>query len=150
MIVTRTTDLSRDSLFAAIKMSLCSDYESATGNKLLDKDIKSGISYVKSFGKNKQNTIKITLKEFIESERYAVFYSSNRGKHLISYSLVTLESGDTQITCQQEVLVDGFFQQINQMLTNLLFKKSLEKRIDAQLQGLIHFTTQYMRSLSKG
>lgn len=144
MLVTRTTDLPKEALFNVIKHSLKMDYQAATGQLLHDKDIRSGLSYIKTFGKNSQSSIKITVDVFQEPDCYAVLYSSNRGKQLLTYQLMTLADGQTEISCRQAVLTQGLLQKANQYLTTILFKKSLEKRLEAQLQGLIVSTKQAM------
>lgn len=145
MLVTRRTDLPKEAIFKVIKESLKADYESATGKVLSDDAIGSGLTYLKTFGQKGQNSVKITVETLQEPDCYAVLYSTNRGKQLLTYQLMTLSDGQTEVSCRQAVLTEGIVQKANQYLTNLFFRKSLEKRLDAQLQGLIYTTEQSVK-----
>ncbi|MCU9533638.1 DUF3284 domain-containing protein [Streptococcus sp. CSL10205-OR2] len=142
MIVTKQGDVPQKALFEAIVSSLKKDYYESTKKILEDSDIKTGLTYIKSFGAKNQHQVRITLEHFEAPSVYGVTFSSNRGKQHISYLLEEKAPQTTLITYQQENEITDVFQKANQFLMEKILKKSLERQIDAQLTGMIKYVKE--------
>lgn len=137
--VIKTCSLPREVLFKAIEQSLLDDYVQNTKKKATVADLKPGLSYIKHFGKNDQNSTKVTLVEFKHPYHYEALFSSNRGKQTISYHLEAVSETETHITYRQMLEQTTPLQKANDFLIGLLFKKGLKRQIEAQLGALVNY-----------
>ncbi|WP_242257807.1 DUF3284 domain-containing protein [Streptococcus thoraltensis] len=137
MEITKTADVSIKALFQVVTESLKRDYQENTLKKLKKEDIIPGLNYIKTFGSSKQNQIKVIVERFEIPNQYDVSFCSNRGKQTISYHFQELEANKTLITYVQNLQASDIFQKGNHFLMNTLFKKSIEKQTQAQLEALV-------------
>ncbi|MFC5631322.1 MULTISPECIES: DUF3284 domain-containing protein [Streptococcus] len=138
VIVSKTTHLSPETLFAVLKKSLKEDYIANTQQNLADSDVKEGLTFVKNYGKNHQNSVRVLVSSFVENHRYEALFSSNRGSQVILYELTPLGDGKTMLRLKQETIPASFVQNLNDYLMSFLFKKSLKRQLSAQLTALIN------------
>lgn len=141
MKVSKTFEGQAARIFQGIVLSFQQDYYQATNIELSEGDIQPGLTYIKHFGKNNQNSIKITVIEFESPQKYAVEYSSNQGKHFVSYELKDLDESHVEITYYQYHQTEGIFQKLNAKLMNIFFKNATRRKIEAQLKGLVSFAS---------
>lgn len=137
MEITKEFDVTPEQVFRTIQQSLQQDYFDNTGEELLVENIASGLQYIKCFGKNKQNKVKVSIKEWRKNQCYCVDFISNRGTHRMCYQLVPVDENHTEIIYSEELLQSGFFQKANTKFLTLFLKKSFLLRMDAQLEALI-------------
>lgn len=134
--VSKQSDASVDRIFSILRQSLKQDYFDNTKNQINDKEIKEGLTYVKYFGNNDQSSVKVEVSTLLENELYEATFVSNRGKQIVSYKLQTNEMGKTIVELSQETVPITLFQKINDYLVSFLLKKSLERKLSAQLIAL--------------
>ncbi|MEQ9809305.1 DUF3284 domain-containing protein [Streptococcus jiangjianxini] len=137
MEITKTADVSITALFQVVTDSLKKDYHDNTLKKLADEAIVTGLNYIKTFGSSQQHQIKVVVESFDAPNQYVVSFHSNRGKQTISYHFKELEANKTLITYVQDLQASDIFQKGNRFLMNTVFKKSIEKQTQAQLDALI-------------
>lgn len=139
MIIRKAVDVSNKQLFQAITSSLMDDYHQNTLSQLHLDQLQEGLSYIKYFGKNKQNNVRVTVTAFESPKVYAASFSSNRGLKKLSYQLEDLGNGKTDIIYEFEMISDDVFQKANRFLMQFLLKKSLIRQTEAQLQALVNY-----------
>lgn len=140
----KSCSLPATAIFQAITKSLLDDYTQNTKEELREEDLKPGLSYIKYFGSKNQHSTKVTLESFNPPNLYTAVFSTNRGKQRISYRLEALSDTETTIYYSQEVEQTSFYQKANDFLLGLLFKKGLERKIDAQLTALVNYVEKQM------
>ncbi len=140
MKITKVGEASIDQIFKAIKASLKDDYFKNTKTELDDHAIKPGLTYLKQFGKNNQNSVRVTLKEFVAPSVYTIVFSSNRGQQDVTYQLKAVDENHTEITYSFHSQPKDLFQKGNDFLMKRLFKKSMERQSEAQLEALIRYS----------
>lgn len=138
MKVEKEAQVSVEQLFDVVITSLKNDYEQNTAKPLFDADLQPGLTYLKSFGKNQQNQVKVTLIAFKKPSLYEVMFSSNRGKQTVTYGFTRVSKDESMITYQQTLSEADVFQKANHFLLNRLFKKSMKRQIETQLKALIN------------
>lgn len=136
--VSKSSNISSDKLFYVLKQSLKDDYTDNTQKGLLDKDIKEGLTFIKRFGKNEQNSVKVVLTSFIENKLYEAAFSSNRGRQIISYEIDTVTENECIVKLKQETVPSSIAQKFNDKIISILFKRSIERRLSAQLTALFN------------
>lgn len=78
--VAKVLNVPIEDVFDAITLSFKQDYYANTDMELVDEEIVEGLTYIKKFGRNNQNSIRLTVKEFVRPTHYCVVYGSNQGK----------------------------------------------------------------------
>ena len=137
MEITKEFEVTPEQVFRTIQVSLQQDYLENTGETLpLDK-IAAGLQYIKYFGKNKKNKVKVIIQDWLENQCYCVEFISNRGTHRMSYQLTAVDANHTEIIYSEELIQSGFFQKANTKFLKLFLKKSFELRMNAQLEALV-------------
>lgn len=137
MEITKEFDVTPIQVFTAIRQSLQKDYLENTGEELGSEEIGQGLHYIKYFGKNKQNKVKVIISDWQENSCYSVDFISNRGTHRMRYDLEPIDAEHTKIIYSEELMQSGFFQKANLKFLELFLKKSFLVRMDAQLEALI-------------
>ena len=141
MKVEKLVEVPASKIYDLMVASLISDYEEATKEKLKKSEVKEALTYVKHFGKDKTQSVRVRVNELVENETYKVSISSNRGLQEISYQLKDEEEG-TRVLFEEEYLPSNRFYRWNYQLLFPFFKRSLEKRMLLQIQKLAEFANQ--------
>ena len=115
------------------------EYQTATGQTIQLEAIQEGVTYIKHFGKQGEQSVRITLGELIPNRRYTVAVQSNRGRQCLTYQLLPLEEGRTEVIYTEDYLPEGKFQEWNYRLLLPLMRKGLEKRMTLQIEKLAEF-----------
>lgn len=142
MEVSRVMNVPIETIFDAITLSFKQDYYANTDIELSEEAIVEGLSYIKRFGKNNQNSIRITVQTFSRPNEYAVIYSSNQGKQLVNYRLKVMDDEHTEVIYTQSSQPLGFIQKLNAWLMEKLFKSGVAKKAAAQLKALEEFAAK--------
>lgn len=137
--VAKVLNVPIEGVFDAISLSFKQDYYANTDIELNDDEIVEGLTYIKTFGRNNQNSIRLTVQEFVRPTRYRVLYSSNHGKQDVQYQLKALDGNQTEVTYIQEHEPLGLFQKANAWIMDKVFAAGVKKKIEAQLTGLESF-----------
>ena len=140
MRIAKIYQTNANKIFDGIVLSFQQDYYQSCQIEIPESDIQPGLSYIKYFGKNNQQSIKITVIEFNRAEKYSVEYSSNQGKHLVSYELKQLSPDQVEINYYQYHQAQGIFQKWNAKLMHFLLKNSIKRKVEAQLDALVKFS----------
>lgn len=135
----RTVTGTAASVYQTLLELFQADYLAATGETIAQEDIKEGLTYVKHFGKQQEQSVRITVGELLSNQRYTVAVQSNRGVQWLTYQIQPLEAGQIEVTYTEDYLPEGKFQQLNYKLLLPLMRKSLEKRMTLQIEKLAEF-----------
>ncbi len=129
-------------LFTFLLEQFREDYHQNTGEDIALSAIQPGFSFIKSFGKNQSNQVKVTVLE-IESPRiYKVQLKSNRGESLVAYEIEERDS-ETLVTYREEMEADGRLQGLNYKLLYPFLKKRMQKQMKLRLDYLMsHLKTE--------
>ena len=130
---------SGSAIYQALRELFQKDYQTATGQTIQLEAIQEGLTYIKHFGQQGEQSVRITLGELIPNQRYTVAVQSNRGRQWITYQLLPLEDGRTEVTYTEDYLPEGKFQEWNYRLLLPLMRKGLEKRMTLQIEKLAEF-----------
>lgn len=149
MFVIKEMNLPINVIFDAIVLSFRQDYYASTQEDIEEEAIKPGVTYIKYFGHNNKNSIRLRVKEFSRPELYQIVYSSNQGKQIITYHLKELEPDLTEVTYEQESEGEGFFQKANTWLMDKVFSGGVKKKVEAQLTALEAFAHTSSQQLTK-
>ncbi|MBZ6527480.1 DUF3284 domain-containing protein [Aerococcaceae bacterium DSM 111021] len=137
MEMTKVYDARADDFFHLLRNSFKADYQSNT-KKLIDvKDIKPGLKYKKSFGKDSKQAVLIEVEEMKFPLHYRVKLSSNRGDNIIEYLVESQKEDEIEVTYREEYVNTDFFTKWNNKILYPLFRKKFEKRMEAQVDNLI-------------
>lgn len=136
--VSKSSNISSDKLFSVLKQSLKDDYTDNTQKALFDKEIKEGLTFIKRFGKNEQHSVKVVLTSFIENKLYEAVFSSNRGRQIISYEIDPITEDECIVKLKQETVPISLTQKFNDKMISILFKRSIERQLSAQLTALFN------------
>ncbi|MGX7075878.1 DUF3284 domain-containing protein [Globicatella sanguinis] len=139
MEVAKVLNVPIEDVFDAITLSFKQDYYANTDIELNDDEIVEGLTYIKTFGRNNQNSIRLTVKEFVRPTHYCVVYGSNQGKQEVQYQLRSITDRKTEVTYIQVYEPSGFFHKANAWIMDKVFAASVKKKIKAQLTGLESF-----------
>ena len=132
MEISKVYPITSDSLFSVIKTSFIKSYEEYSGEPLSDDELRSGLEYVVSFGKNHENESKISLNQFRAPYLYEIEVASNRGKTKIRYELE--ESQDqTKITYKETTEFPDLFSKLNYYLLYPFMKRRFKTKIEENL-----------------
>ncbi|MGT2800470.1 DUF3284 domain-containing protein [Streptococcus sp. zg-86] len=115
------------------------DYQGATGQTIPLSEIREGLSFVKRFGKKREQSVKVTLQQLVENQSYAVAIQSNRGVQFLTYQLRSLGQDEVEICYSEDYLPEGRFNQLNYKLLLPLMRRSLEKRMLLQIKKFAEF-----------
>ena len=81
----RTVTGTAASVYQTLLELFQADYLAATGETIAQEDIKEGLTYVKHFGKQQEQSVRITVGELLSNQRYTVAVQSNRGVQWLTY-----------------------------------------------------------------
>ena len=115
------------------------EYQTATGQTIQLEAIQEGLTYIKHFGKQGEQSVRLPVGELIPDKQYTVAVLSNRGRQWLTYQLQPLEDGRTEVTYTEDYLPEGKFQEWNYRLLLPLMRKGLEKRMTLQIEKLAEF-----------
>ncbi|MDQ0222812.1 DUF3284 domain-containing protein [Streptococcus moroccensis] len=126
----------RQKLFTFLLDQFREDCRQNTGKELALSDIQPGFSFIKSFGKNQSNQVKVTVLELESPRLYKVQLKSNRGESLVVYEMEE-QGAETQVTYREEMEADGRLQGLNYKLLYPFLKKRMQKQMKSRLDYLI-------------
>ncbi|HLR92336.1 MAG TPA: DUF3284 domain-containing protein [Atopostipes sp.] len=133
MEITKTYPLTSDSLFSVIVNSFKTSYEEHSGEPLLDTDIQSGLEYVVSFGKNKEQQSKVILQQFKAPNLYETAVHSNRGKTMMRYELTEISEEQTKVTYVETTEFSDIFSKMNYYMLYFFMKRKFQKTMEQNL-----------------
>lgn len=138
MQVSRTFLGKQEAIYATLLQSLQADYKEVTGELLDVTAIAAGLTYQKTFGKQKENSMLVQVRQLIAPSLYEVAISSNRGLQVISYQIEQVDEQQVTLTYSEEYFPETKWQAWNYKCLYPFLKNSLQKRMTFQLQQLIH------------
>lgn len=137
MEMSKVYDTNAEAFFTILMNAFKADYQDNTKKALKDKDIQAGLTYKKYFGKDKQNSALIKVRAMEFPTHYKVELTSNRGSNIIEYVVVSRSEDEIQVTYREEYTDTGVFTKLNNKLLYPFFKKSMTKRMEAQVDNLV-------------
>ena len=138
MKITKTYLTSAGAYFDSILTSLRADYQRSTGKHLETNQQLTGLKYITSFGNKGIQQAEVEIVELIENQRYRAIISSNRGKQIITYDIDSLSPNQIRVNYEEIVEQTDFFTKWNYKLLSILFRKSLQKKMEAQLDFIFN------------
>lgn len=136
--VTKSCQIPAEHIFSILKESLRKDFQQNTDKLLLDFELKEGLTYIKHFGTNHQNSVRVLVTEFQENQSYKAEFRTTRGSQIISYEIVPKDSNTNCLILSQEIKSKALLQRLNDYIMSIFFRKSLERKLSAQLLALIN------------
>ncbi|MEY8291406.1 DUF3284 domain-containing protein [Carnobacteriaceae bacterium 52-44] len=136
MYVTKKYPIKMKDLYYAISNMFLNDYNQNTNQQLSDKDIKNGLEYTMSFGKNNENQSTVILREYEKPSVYQTEVVSNRGRTSIRYELNQISDTETKITYSEETKLPNIFSKINYKILYLFMKKNLNNKMENTLDAI--------------
>lgn len=142
MEVTKTYEIVPQAVFGLLCDSFCEDYRANTGELLEATAITKGLTYLKTFGKNNAQQVKVIVQAIVEPTLYDVAVHSNRGVTRITYRLQAIDGTHTEITYSEVAEQAGFLTGWNYKLLAPFMRKAIEKRMATQLDSIVNYAKQ--------
>ncbi|MCW6662568.1 DUF3284 domain-containing protein [Aerococcaceae bacterium NML190073] len=142
MEVTKTYEIAPQEVFDLLCDSFCEDYRANTGEFLEATAITEGLTYLKSFGKNNAQQVKVVVQAMTAPTLYDVAIHSNRGVTRITYHLQAIDDTHTEITYSEAAEQAGFLTGWNYKLLAPFMRKAIEKRMATQLDSIVNYAKQ--------
>jgi len=128
MIITKEVSAPATFVFEKLIDSSLFDIRKQTGKKLTLKQM-NGFEYVKTFSKNQKAKIKIV--DVVENEKYSFSTSTTVSEYTTTYSIEPKTQDTCVVTCSEEKVSQGFFQNMNDMVVGFVLGRMKKKQIIA-------------------
>lgn len=125
--------VSANAFYDELMFLLKEDYERNTDHEIDQLDDLNGLSYETSFGSKNQNHAKVQVTKAEAGTCYESTIKSNRGTQVIAYQLSPLADGGMHVVYEERFEDLDFFTRWNYHLFMIFMKKSILRRMEAQL-----------------
>lgn len=132
MFLEKNLNVSRESFFKQISLSIVNEVFKYTGKSIEINEIKSGLSYTKSMSTKvgTKGDIKVTIEEYSEPNLYKVKFEGKEDINYLSYILEEINQNECKVKYMEEFVTDSKIKNMNYKWISKLYDRGSKKKVN--------------------